>query len=121
MTKKRHNIDTIAEILIDKINDFEKSANKIGQLVKTLQESNVKIDTSTLERLNRERNEREIAFLSDFKTLTEKKYTRLPNWLLTLILVLFVLVLAFSVYAWNQVDEIKTLKQKVEYYESKKE
>ena len=121
MTKKRHNIDTIAEILIDKINDFENSANQIAQLVKTLQESDVKIDTSTLEQLNRERDERERTFLSDFKASAEKKSARLPNWILGLILALFISSLAFSAYAWGQFKELHLLKMKIEYYENKKE
>lgn len=115
--KKRHNIDTIAEILIDKINELDKNAKRIENTVEALRKSSLKVDTDEMKQILSERSTQENAFLSHYKTLQEKNNTRLPNWILTLLIGFFLAFLGFSFYAWSQIKQVELLKAKIEYYE----
>ena len=117
--KKRHNIDTIAEILIDKINELDKNAKRIEKTVDTLQKSKLKVDTEEMKQILSERSHQESAFLSRYEAIQQKNNTRLPNWILTLLIGLFLALIGFSFFAWNQIKQVELLKAKIEYYEQK--
>lgn len=119
MTKKRHNIDTIAEILIDKINDLEKHTNRIENVVKDVQTSSIDINTTEIENLYNTRQKQEGQFLSDLKALNLKNQTRLPNYILIALLVAFVALVGFSLYSYKQLKQVDVLKLQIEYYEEK--
>ena len=119
MTKKRHNIDTIAEILIDKINDLEKHTNRIENVVKDVQTSSIDVDTSEIENLYNIRQKQERQFLSDLKALNLKNKTRLPNYILIALLITFVALVGFSLYSYKQLKQVDVLKLQIEYYEDK--
>ncbi len=119
MSKKRHNIDTIAEILIDKINDLEKHTNRIENVVKDVQTSSIDINTTEIENLYNTRQKQERQFLSDLKALNLKNQTRLPNYILIALLVAFVALIGFSLYSYKQLKQVDVLKLQIEYYEDK--
>jgi primosomal protein N'' len=82
---KKHSIDTIAEVLIDKLTDMERVASRIETASKT----DFKIDTSELKELFSEHRkvisnqlENEKSILRSLEQLKEKNNTRLPNWIL---------------------------------------
>lgn len=117
--KKRHNIDTIAEILIDKINDLEKHTKRIETVVSEVKTSSIDIDTTEIENLYNTRQKQERRFLSDLKALNLKNQTRLPNYILIALLVAFVALIGFSLYSYKQLKQVDVLKLQIEYYEDK--
>lgn len=108
MTKQKHNITTIAEILIDKIESLSKDATRLEKSVKEIQNTTVKIDTTKGEELfNQIKTENRLflsamtteqnAFLSQFKALTKEKQSRVPNWLVGLLIVGFTLSISIII------------------------
>ena len=116
--KKRHNIDTIAEVLIDKINDFEKSSAQIGKVVAELKATSLQVDTTEMKQILSERAKQENAFLSQYEAVQKINNTRLPNWILALLIGLFLALIGFSFFAWHQLKQIDLLKAEIEYYKS---
>lgn len=115
----RHSIDTIAEVLIDKINALEKNTNRIEKVVEDLKKSSVKIDSTEFQRLTAERKGQENAFLSQYEAIQAKNGTRLPNGLLWSLIGLFCFVLIFSVYTFSQLKEVDLLRAQIEYLQGK--
>jgi len=100
MTKQKHNITTIAEILIDKIESLSKDATRLEKSVKEIQNTTVKIDTTKGEELfNQIKTENRLflsamtteqnAFLSRFKELKENEQSKVPNWITAFLIVGF--------------------------------
>lgn len=119
MSKKRHNIDTIAEILVDKINDLERDTKRIEKVVDDLKETKLSIDTTKFEQLIEKRNVQEIAFLIDSEKVQAKRQARLPNWLLTLIIGLFLSLIGFSFYLHNQLKKVDLLEEENGYLKNR--
>ena len=111
MSKKRHNIDTIAEVLIDSIDDFKKDAERIEKIVDELKKTRLSVDTTKFEQLIEKRNVQEIAFLIDSEKVQAKRQARLPNWLLTLIIGLFLTLIGFSFYVHHQLKKVSRLEK----------
>ena len=111
MSKKRHNIDTIAEVLIDSIDDFKKDAERIEKIVDELKKTRLSVDTTKFEQLIEKRNVQEIAFLIDSEKVQAKRQARLPNWLLTLIIGLFLSLIGFSFYVHHQLKKVSRLEK----------
>lgn len=111
MSKKRHNIDTIAEVLIDSINDFKKDAERIEKVVDELKKTRLSVDTTKFDELIEKRNVQEIAFLIDSEKVQAKRQARLPNWLLTLIIGLFLSLIGFSFYVHHQLKKVSRLEK----------
>lgn len=119
MSKTRHNINTIAEILIDNIDDFKKDAERIEKIVDELKKSKLSVDTTKFEELIEKRNVQEIAFLIDSKKIQTVRQSRLPNWLLTLIIGLFLSLIGFSFYTHHQLKQVNLLKKENEVMREK--
>jgi len=113
MTKKRHNIDTIAEVLIDKLDDMEQTAKRIEIASQRVQ----KVDTSELRALmeNQKRNETE--FLKSLDEAKKKNQTRVPNWLIAVMAVFYLTSLGFMLYAWNKAETYDEAIQRANYFE----
>jgi len=111
MSKKRHNIDTIAEILVDKMNDLERDTKRIEKVVDDLKKTRLSVDTTKFEHLIEKRNVQEIAFLIDSEKAQAIRQARLPNWLLTLIIGLFLSLIGFSFYTHHQLKKVSLLKE----------
>ena len=93
MVKQRHNIDTIAEILIDKIESLSKNATRLEESVEEIQNTTIKIEKKDIDSLVDVMNQKieiEKDILSQFKAISEIKTSRVPNWLV------FALVFGFS-------------------------
>mgnify|MGYP000020237693 FL=1 len=121
MTKKRHNIDTIAEILIDKIDEMQSVAKQIENSTK----KPLKIDTNELEILNEElqknfekQTNEQKAFLSDLKTLLQNKHARLPNWVFLLLGVFFLTSTGLIFYSWTKIENYQYEKHRADYFEN---
>lgn len=111
MSKKRHNIDTIAEILVDKMNDLERDTKRIEKVVDELKKTRLSVDTTKFDELIEKRNVQEIAFLIDSEKVQAKRQARLPNWLLTLIIGLFLSLIGFSFYVHHQLKKVSRLEK----------
>lgn len=112
--KKRHNIDTIAEVLIDKLNDMERTAKRI----EAVSEKELKIDTSRLEEILDEQKIKEEYILNELKALQEKNITRVPNWVLGVLAGIVMLSFGFMFYAWSKAESYDDQKFKADYYEN---
>lgn len=119
MSKKRHNIDTIAEILVDKINDLERDTKRIEKVVDDLKKTRLSVDTTKFEQLIEKRNVQEIAFLIDSEKVQAKRQARLPNWLLTLIIGLFLSLIGFSFYVHHQLKKVDLLEEENGYLKNR--
>jgi hypothetical protein len=112
---KRHNIDTIAEVLIDKLNDMERTALKI----ETASKRELKIDTKGLEELFLMQNTAEKTILSDLEQLQQKNKVRLPNWVLGVLFAFFLGLIGSIVFAYSSVKKVEHLQFERDYYKEK--
>lgn len=83
----RHNIQTIAEILIDKLDEIKGLSKKMEALT----ERPVKVDTAELQEQISSHQKEMDAFLSDLRALKMQNKSRLPGY------VVFLVVFSFSV------------------------
>lgn len=122
MTKQRYNVSEVAELLLQEMDSFKASAER-------LKSTTIKVDEKSLEefrslvdyqeRLEKQADEKRRAFLDDLSRFEAKRRYRLPNGLTYTLIALLVVVMAFSAYAWSQLKDLNYLKSKVEYYEAK--
>ena len=126
MAKQRHNIETIAEILVDKLGNMEKVAKEIDSTAKSFAGSSVKVDASEmydqlklLKQVNQEHIKQQDAFLSDLTNSYKKNYSRVPNWVYIVLVVLFLGSTLSIYYAWTKAEDYTLHKEKAEYFESK--
>lgn len=115
MAGKRHNIDTIAEVLIDKIEDMEKIAGRIEKA----SEKTLKVNVSELRELLVGQKREEKHFLSELQSLKKKNQFRLPNWVFTLLCIFFLGSIGFSVYAWKKAEAYDYANARADHYEQK--
>lgn len=122
MTKQRYNVSEVAELLLQEMDSFKASAER-------LKSTTIKIDDKSLEefrdlvdyqeRLEKQADEKRRAFLADLSHFEAKRRYRMPNGLMYVLIGLFVATMAFSAYAWSQFKELNYLKAKIEFYEKK--
>lgn len=113
MTKKRHNIDTIAEILIDKLDDMERTAQRIEKA----SSRELKIDTAEMKALIESQRETEESILSDLRAVKKKNSTRVPNWLIAVMVAFYLSSLGFMMYALNKAETYDEAVQRANYFE----
>ena len=90
----RHSIDTIAEVLIDKLDTMEEVAARIQKVAKKPLKVDLEAQEKLLEQFEtfiNEQNRVEKRILNQLEDLEAKKKGRIPNWVLGL---LFVFLLA---------------------------
>lgn len=111
---KRHNIDTIAEVLIDKLNDMERTAKRI----ETASTRELKIDSREVRELLENQKKEERAFLDDLRAVRSKNSTRVPNWVWGVIGGLILCSFGAIFYAWNKTEDYEIQKLETEYYKA---
>jgi hypothetical protein len=124
MTKQRYNVSDIAEILIEEIEAFKKSAELIKQSTEKLQQTEVGISEESLLALTtmlKENEKNQEKFATHLAVLTSKNSLRLPNWVFAMLLGFFLVLVGFSVYTMKKVENVKNLELEVEYYKSELE
>ncbi len=130
MKKQRLNVTEVAEILIDEIDTFKRSAEEIKAISEKLKSTTVQIDTESMNRLEmliekqnereKQADERRQVFLDEISQYEAKNKYRVPRVLLFVLIGLFVLVMAFSVYTMTQLKDFNLLKAQIEYYQQQK-
>ena len=110
---KRHNIDTIAEILIDKLNDMERTAQRIEKA----SSRELKIDSREVRELLENQKREEKAFLDDLRSVRSKNSARVPNWVWGIVCGLILISLGSVFYAWKKAEEYELNKLKAEHFE----
>ena len=85
MPQKRHNIGTIAEVLIDKLDEIQKHTERLEKVAQRAGETKLKVDTTKLDRLISEQKQTQESFLFQLNELTKRNKNRLPNHLLYLV------------------------------------
>jgi hypothetical protein len=109
-------LDEIAELLTEEIKEFENSVNRMEQLKKFLMTYKVQADTSDINFILKEYNDRQKKAVEDQHKLMAnvvyyiKKSLTFPKWSIKLfcgLLVCIILVLGFSVYKVSRISEIK--------------
>ena len=131
MTKQRYNVSEVAELLLQEMDNFKASAKSLAQQTEELKHTTIQVDEGSMSQLRElidyhrqmeaEANEKRKAFLDDLSHFEAKRRYRMPNGLTYALIVLFVAMMAFSAYVWNQLEELHDLKAKVEQYERKGE
>ena len=119
---KRHSIDTIAEVLIDKLETMEQVANKIEKVAKTP----IKVDLNEQERLlNKfaefvnDQNRVEKRILGELERLEEKSKGRLPNWVLVVLFSFFIGLIGSVYFSYSSIKKVDLLEKEKVYYEMK--
>lgn len=113
--KQRHNIQTIAEVLIDKLNDLEK----LTERVEKASEKALKVDDKDLKETLVNQTNQIKTYLSDFKSLSAKSQYSLPNWLFVLITGSFLVSFGFIYYSWTKIEDYNFQKSKADYFQAK--
>lgn len=113
--KQRHNIQTIAEVLIDKLNDLEK----LTEMVERASEKSLKVDDKDLKETLVNQTNQIKTYLSDFKSLSAKSQYSLPNWLFVLITGSFLVSFGFIYYSWTKIEDYNFQKSKADYFQAK--
>ncbi|MDB0599561.1 hypothetical protein PL373_00025 (plasmid) [Tenacibaculum maritimum] len=119
---KRHSIDTIAEVLIDKLETMEQVANKIEKVAKT----SLKVDLNEQERLlNKfaefvnDQNRVEKIILGELENLEAKSKGRLPNWVLVVLFSFFIGLIGSVYFSYSSIKKVDLLEKEKAYYEMK--
>lgn len=105
---KRHSIDTIAEVLIDKLSDMEKVADKIDKASK----KPLSVDLSQTKALLEE-------FAGFIEKETEQKQTnqaRLPNWVIGVLFGFFLASLGTLYFSYTSIKKVDALELERDYY-----
>lgn len=96
--QERHNINTIAEILIDKLNDLEK----LSLVVKEASNKKIEVDLSDLKDIVKLQEKRELEFINSLQNLVKKTRKSKPNWLVVFQTLLIAFSTVVSVYVLKQ-------------------
>lgn len=122
--KNRHNIDTIATVLIDKIDKMEKAAQRMEKAAN----SPISVDTREFEMYAADMKEftnsalheqikLQKAFLSDLKASKLKNHTRVPGSVVIALALSFGLCISMMWYSWSMAEDYSFSKAKAEKYE----
>lgn len=119
---KRTNINTIAEILVDRLDKMEEVSLRIEKASKR----ELKIDLEDLKILNekdqfqrREIQNESKSILSRFKEFKNKNNTRVSNPVVISLIVLFLLNIGLSVNLIGKLKSYGDMKKEAEFYEMK--
>tara|TARA_Y100000758_G_C15991114_1_gene400510 strand:+ start:309 stop:707 length:399 start_codon:yes stop_codon:yes gene_type:complete len=117
---KRHSIDTIAEVLIDKIEAMEKVADKIDKA----KEKPIQIEVSELKQIlekqeNIFKTQRKYLdkILSDLKSLKEVRHSRIPFKGVVFLGGFFLTSICFCIYSLKKAEGYELHKAKAEHFE----
>jgi len=113
MTKKRHSTQDIAEILIDKFNDLERTAKTIEQA----SSKTIKIDTAELKQILEEHRKEQGQILSNLRKLRDKNQTRLPNWVFGVLAGLILCFIGTTIYIVRKAENYDLEKARSAHYE----
>lgn len=94
---KRHNIDTIAEVLIDNLNNLENTSRRM----EIASSKELRIDTSELKVIIQNQNLKERQILIDLKMLQQQNKSRVPNWVWYVVTGIFLLTFASFLVAFK--------------------
>lgn len=124
MTKQRYNVSDIAEVLIDEIENFKKSAASIQSATEKLNQIKVDINPQSLDYLLKimETNQRKLeAHYKLFESIINDNKPRAPNWVLAVILGFFISFAGVSIYTYKKLEYVKVLESDRDYYQSELE
>ncbi len=122
MKKQRYNVSEVAELLLQEMESFKASAERLKSTTVKIDEKSLEEFRSLVEKqeqIEKEADKKRSAFLDKIKGFEEKRSNRMPNGLLYAIIVLFVAIMAFSAYALNQYENLNYIKGNVELNEQK--
>lgn len=109
----RHNIDTIANVLIDKLEDMEKTAVRIEKAAN----QPLQVDLRRMEEIFNDKTNKEEAVLRDLSELRQKNKGRVPNWIITLLCAFFLISVGISLYAWKKAEQYDQQKTNAEHFQ----
>lgn len=116
------NIDDLAELIVEELNDFKVEVNKMEQISKNLKTINISPDLKEMESLLsihlKQQKELSTAQSKELSELTRKlsKTNHYPNWLIAL---LGTLVLCFLLLSSYTIYELKAASETNEEYYNK--
>ena len=98
---KRHNVQEIAEVLIDKMDDLQRLGKSIDQSSRRV----IQVDTKELEQILEDNRNKNRAILHKIESLQKKNATRLPNWVIAVVCFLFFSLIVFTAYLFNRAED----------------
>ncbi|PKQ60182.1 hypothetical protein BZG02_20450 [Labilibaculum filiforme] len=116
MGEKRHNVNTIAEILIENTQSLKKNAQRFEDKVNEAMKTELKVDSKQAEWIHLERLKQEQAFLDELRALNKNRRLRLPNWMVVVLMLFTTILLSFSVYTWNKGEDYAKMKMERDFY-----
>lgn len=115
MATKRHNIDTIAEVLIDKLSDMQRTA----KLIERASEKTLKVDVRELKELLEQQERKESEILREIEAIKKKNKGRVDSFTLTVVCVSFLASIVFSIYVWKKAEAYDYQKKRADHWEQK--
>ena len=117
----RHSIDTIAEVLIDKLETMEEVAARIEKVAKKPLKVDLEAQEKLLEQFEtfiNEQNRVEKRILNQLEDLEAKKKGRIPNWVLGLLFVFFISSIGTIYFVISSTQKVELLEQENQYYKT---
>ncbi|MCH3886004.1 hypothetical protein [Tenacibaculum aquimarinum] len=119
MAKKKHNIDTIAEVLIDKLDAMEQTAVRIEKVAKiplNVNSEPINLLIRECRDLVSEQNSEEREILRKIENLQQKNLTRLPNWILVILFAFFIGFVGSIFFAYSSIKKVDLLERENAYF-----
>ncbi|WCC43758.1 hypothetical protein PJW08_00690 (plasmid) [Tenacibaculum finnmarkense] len=119
---KKHSIDTIAEVLIDKLESMEQVAGKIEKVAKNPLKVDLKeqeILLNNFKEFLNNKNSLENRILEELSDLDRKNKGRLPNWVLVVLFSFFIGLICSFWFSYSNIKKIDLLEKEKQYYEMK--
>lgn len=119
MNKNRYSVSDIAEVLIEEISEFKKSANLIKDSTNKLMQTKVDINEDSLKRFDnlidlQAKNQN--AFIERLEDINKKNKLRPPSWLIGLLLAFTVLIAAFAITTYREINKVRILEYELDLY-----
>ncbi|MCG8740061.1 hypothetical protein G1L22_13215 [Tenacibaculum finnmarkense] len=119
---KKHSIDTIAEVLIDKLESMEQVAVKIEKVAKNPLKVDLKeqeILLNNFKEFLNNKNRVENRILSQLENLESKNKGRLPNWVLAVLFSFFIGLIGSIYISYSSIKKVNLLEEENTYYKTK--
>ncbi|MCG8245106.1 hypothetical protein [Tenacibaculum finnmarkense] len=116
---KKHSIDTIAEVLIDKLESMEQVAGKIEKVAKNPLKVDLKeqeILLNNFKEFLNNKNSVENRILEELSNLEKKNKGRLPNWVLAVLFSFFFGLIVSIYFSYSSIKKVDLLESENAYY-----
>ena len=118
MGKQRYSVTDIAEILIEEIQEFKKSAIDIQKSSQILKNTSIEINPASINHfqdLTKDLDKMINDHVTTMKKIVEKNVMRLPNWFYTVLTICVAIMIGFSIYTYYKLENYNFLELENQY------